>query len=220
MSTNTTAKAVPFTVAESLIGEGIINYKPTNNMNTNNNASQTLFRFVSLRNPQLTETKADNLGFIHRPTDLESAFDSQVSENDSAIAKFQSMERAAKSFIPTGFEKEAQIETGAFSELLKIGRKIAKKETLSDQDRDTAMDEHSKAISATYQTLWDNLMFQTVMQSDFYVKEAIIHILKALHYGYVCKLPVTEELTKINGTNLIAKALDAKVVLPLRFFGD
>ncbi|SEN00962.1 hypothetical protein SAMN05421856_11158 [Chryseobacterium taichungense] len=36
-------------------------------MDTNNNASQTLFRFVSLRNPQLTETKEKNLGFIHRP---------------------------------------------------------------------------------------------------------------------------------------------------------
>ncbi|MCX8533519.1 hypothetical protein [Chryseobacterium luquanense] len=29
-----------------------------------NNSSQTLFRFVSLRNPQLTEIKADNLGLF------------------------------------------------------------------------------------------------------------------------------------------------------------
>lgn len=73
MSTNnTSAKPTPFTVGESSIGEGIINYNLTNNMNTNNNASQTLFRFVSLRNPQLTETKTDNLGFIHRPTDISS----------------------------------------------------------------------------------------------------------------------------------------------------
>ena len=86
MSTNnTSAKPTPFTVGESSIGEGIINYKSTNNMNTNNNASQTLFRFVSLRNPQLTETKIDNLGFIHRP-DISSFFNNQVSETDSALA--------------------------------------------------------------------------------------------------------------------------------------
>lgn len=35
MSTiNTQTKATAFTVAESFIGEGIINYKSTNNMNT------------------------------------------------------------------------------------------------------------------------------------------------------------------------------------------
>jgi hypothetical protein len=34
---------------------------------TTQNTSQTLFRFISMRNPQLTETKKENLGFIHRP---------------------------------------------------------------------------------------------------------------------------------------------------------
>ncbi|SFT55176.1 hypothetical protein SAMN05421857_1535 [Chryseobacterium formosense] len=220
MSTNTSAKAVPFTVAESLIGEGIINYKSTNNMNTNNNASQTLFRFVSLRNPQLTETKVDNLGFIHRPKDLDSAFDSQVSETDSAIAKFQAMERAAKEFIPTGFANEAQIESGVFAESLKLGRKIAKKHELTDQDKNNAVSLYDATSPEHYKALWDNLMFQTVMQSDFYVKEAIIYILKAIHFGYVCQLQATDELKKINGEDLIAKSLEAKVVLPLRFFGD
>lgn len=91
----------------------------------NNNASQTLFRFVSLRNPQLTETKTDNLGFIHRPTDISSFFSNQVSETDSALAKFQSMERASKSFTTT-LAKESQVES-AFPDALKLGRKIAKR---------------------------------------------------------------------------------------------
>lgn len=185
-----------------------------------NNASQTLFRFVSLRNPQLTETKAENLGFIHRPAGLASAFDNQVSENDPAIVKFQALERAAQSFVPTGFQNEAQIETGTFSQALKIGRKIAKKEEISVSDKDAAITLYSQTTSDQYRTLWDNLMFQTVMQSDFYVKEAIIHILKALHLGYVCQLIPTDELKKINGDDLQAKSLEAKVVLPLRFFGD
>lgn len=219
MSTNnTSAKPTPFTVAESFIGEGIINYKSTNNMNTNNNASQTLFRFVSLRNPQLTETKIDNLGFIHRPTDISSFFSNQVSETDSALAKFQSMERASKSFT-TALAKESQVES-AFPEALKLGRKIAKKEQLSNQDKEDSITIYDSITKEQYESLWDNLMFQTVMQSDFYVKEAIIHVLKAIHFGYVCQLPSTDELKKINGEDLMAKAMEAKVVLPLRFFGD
>lgn len=218
MSTNnTSAKPTPFTVGESFIGEGIINYKSTNNMNTNNNASQTLFRFVSLRNPQLTETKIDNLGFIHRP-DISSFFNNQVSETDSALAKFQSMERAAKSF-PTAFVNESQIEK-AFPKALKLGRKIAKREKLSDQEKDDSVTIYDSITKDQYEFLWDSLMFQTVMQSDFYVKEAIIHVLKAIHLGYARKLSPTEELKKINGEDLMAKAQEAKVVLPLRFFGD
>ncbi|WP_315052780.1 hypothetical protein [Chryseobacterium indoltheticum] len=219
MSTNnTSAKPTPFTVGESSIGEGIINYKSTNNMNTNNNASQTLFRFVSLRNPQLTETKTDNLGFIHRPTDISSFFSNQVSETDSALAKFQSMERAAKSFT-TALAKESQVES-AFPEALKLGRKIAKREQLSDQDKNDSVTIYDSITKEQYESLWDNLMFQTVMQSDFYVKEAIIHVLKAIHLGYVRQLSPTEELKKINGEDLMAKAQEAKVVLPVRFFGD
>jgi len=219
MSTNnTSAKPTPFTVGESSIGEGIINYKSTNNMNTNNNASQTLFRFVSLRNPQLTETQTDNLGFIHRPTDISSFFSNQVSETDSALAKFQSMERAAKSFT-TALAKESQVES-AFPEALKLGRKIAKREHLSDQDKNDSVTIYDSITKEQYESLWDNLMFQTVMQSDFYVKEAIIHVLKAIHLGYVRQLSPTEELKKINGEDLMAKAQEAKVVLPVRFFGD
>ncbi|MCX8533518.1 hypothetical protein [Chryseobacterium luquanense] len=130
------------------------------------------------------------------------------------------MERAAREFSPTGFTNEAQIESGIFVETLRLGRKIAKKQELSDQDRDSAVNLYDSVTVEHYKVLWDNLMFQTVIQSDFYVKEAIIHILKAIHFGYVCQLQVTDELKKINGDDLKAKALEAKVVLPLRFFGD
>lgn len=189
--------------------------------NTQNNSSQTLFRFVSLRNPQLTETKKENLGFIQRPSTLPSVFDGKVNPNDSALAKFQALEREAKNFDSTGYESELIIEQGALSEALKIGRKIAKRETLSLSDENTAISLYnSSSIQSKVAAVWDNLMYQTVTEKNFYVKEALVHILKALHFGYVCDLPVTEELTKINGTDLKAKALEARVVLPMKFFGD
>jgi hypothetical protein len=43
---------------------------PTNNSKTNNNASQMLFRFVSLRNPQLTEIKRSNVGLLAEEDDV------------------------------------------------------------------------------------------------------------------------------------------------------
>ncbi|MCW3160523.1 hypothetical protein [Chryseobacterium oryctis] len=221
MATNNTPPKTAFTVGSSLVGEGIINYKETNNMTPTNNASQTLFRFVSLRNPQLTETKKKNLGFIHKDAELPSAFDAQVNPNDTALVKFQALERATKNFDNTGYQNELQIEEGFLSELLEIGRKISKKEVISSADEDTAKSLYnSSSIQAKIGEVWDNLIYQTVTQSNFYVKEALVHILKALHFGYVCDLPVTEELTKINGDDLKAKAMEARVVLPMKFFGD
>jgi len=186
-----------------------------------NNTSQTLFRFVSLRNPQLTETKKQNLGFIHRPSDLTGLFDVAVNPNDTALVKFQSLVGAVKSFDPVGYKSETQIEEGYFSEALKIGRKIAKKETLSVADENTAKSLYNNStIQSKLGEVWDNLIYQTVTQDNFYVKEALVHILKALHFGYVADLPVTPELTKINGNDLKAKALEAKVVLPMKLLGD
>lgn len=189
--------------------------------NTQNNAPQTLFRFVSLRNPQLTETKAKNLGFIHKSSKLLSAFDSAINPADTALAKFRALEQAAKTFNTVNYQSEREIEMGALSEALRIGRKIAKKETLSAADEISAKNLYnSNVIQDKMGQVWDNLIYQTVTQSNFYVKEALIHIIKAIHYGYASDLPVTPELTKINGDDLKAKALEAKVVLPMKFFGD
>ncbi|WP_294208814.1 hypothetical protein [uncultured Chryseobacterium sp.] len=189
--------------------------------NNKNNVSQTLFRFVSLRNPQLTETKKQNLGFILRPSEIRSAFNSAVNPGDSALAKFQALERAAKTFSTTGYESELIIESGPLAEALKMGRKISKRETLSAADETVAKNLYNDSnVQGAVPQLWDNLIYQTVTEKNFYVKEALIHILKAIHFGYVCSLSPTPELIKINGEDLKAKALDARVVLPMKFFGD
>lgn len=186
-----------------------------------NTPTQTLFRFVSLRNPQLTETKKENLGFILRPSTLPSAFDNAVNPNDSALAKFQALERSAKNFDPAEYESELIIEQGTLAEALKIGRKISKREILTLADENTAKNLYSNSsIQSKIAAMWDNLMYQIVTEKNFYVKEALIHILKTLHYGYVSDLTVTPELIKINGEDLKAKALEARVVLPTKFFGD
>uniref|UniRef100_A0AAU6WQJ4 Uncharacterized protein n=1 Tax=Chryseobacterium endophyticum TaxID=1854762 RepID=A0AAU6WQJ4_9FLAO len=75
-------------------------------MSTNNNASQTLFRFVSLRNPQLTETKERNLGFIHRPKGATGLFDAAVAGASSRVSKLNEMMKVAIGFSNAGLETE------------------------------------------------------------------------------------------------------------------
>jgi hypothetical protein len=165
-----------------------------------NNASQTLFRFVSLRNPQLTETKATNLGFIHRPAGLSSFLIIKYLRTIRP-RKISGDGTSCSAFVPTGFQNETQIETGVFFQALKIGRKIAKREEISVSDKDTAMALYSQTTQDQYRTLWDNLMFQTARQSDF-CKRSNYSYLKALHLGYASQLIPTDELKKINGDDL------------------
>ncbi|OPG89460.1 hypothetical protein B2I22_21095, partial [Bacillus spizizenii] len=76
-----------------------------------------------MRNPQLTETKKENLGFIHRPV-LSNDFDLAV-KNRSGISKIQALENQCKSFSSPLTEKD--LENSQYASLLKIGRKITKK---------------------------------------------------------------------------------------------
>lgn len=194
--------------------------------NTQNNASQTLFRFVSLRNPQLTETKDKNLGFIHRQKEIEGFFDEKLLNqiNESAIVKFKALEKYILDFSNV-FTNEKELET-IFPKLLKAGRKISKREALNDDDITEISSKYDilyKSNTDSYallNKLWDNLIYQTVTQKDFYIKEAIIHILKALHYGYAKTLSANEEMVRINGADLLKKSLDGRVVLPMSLFGD
>lgn len=187
--------------------------KAVMNDNITNNTSQTLFRFISMRNPQLTETKKENLGFIHRPT-LNNSFDQAV-KNRAGISKLRALENLCRSF--SSILTEHDLENSQYLSLLKIGRKITKKQILSNEEFAKTKERYSSG-QVEIEKLWDNLIYQVVTQKDFYAKEAIVHILKALHIGYVQTLSPTQELTKINGSDLLAKALEAKVVMPKELF--
>ena len=200
-------------------------------MSTNNNASQTLFRFVSLRNPQLTETKERNLGFIHRPKGATGVFDTVVRGMSSRSSKLGEMVKAATTFDNAGFETEKKIEEGNFGRLLIIGRKISKKEELNSDEWSYVKEYYQSLIDANkelnangikiFSLLWDNYIFQIVTQGNFYIKEAISHVLMAIHLGFANSLNLTdEEMIKINGEKPLQKALDGKIVLPKSLFSE
>ena len=199
-------------------------------MKTNNDASQTLFRMVSLRNPQLTEIKTKNFGFVQRPKEAIGFFDKAVNDNTTQSTKLQAMIMASSAFSDS-FKLENEIETGPYGKLLIIGRKISRKETLNNDEwgytkdyYQNFTDSQSKVINKTgiseLTSLWDNLIYQVVTQKDFYIKEAVSHILKAIHLGFAQSIELNEDIIKINGEKPLEKSLDAKIVLPKELFKE
>lgn len=193
--------------------------------NNNNNAAQTLFRFASLRSPQLTETKK-NLGFIHRPetAEIKGFFDIVLEEWSLADGetKFTALEKAAKNFtIPENFTSVIKLEN-EYPNLILLGKTISRREEITEMIINQAEEEwvaktsnrNSAEIISQQKSFWDNLIYQTVTQKDFQIKEDIIQILKAVHYLNANTLERTEETLKINGEDFRAKAATAVVVFP------
>ena len=110
-------------------------------MSTSNNP-QTLFRFVSLRNPKLAETKESNLGFIHRPVRMEGVFDQVV--QSSTNSKFQALLVEATNFESISIKSITDLENLGFGNLLKIGKSIASQVELSSNDLSLCKDYYLK----------------------------------------------------------------------------
>ncbi len=207
MSTNnTSAKPTPFTVGESSIGEGIINYKSTNNMNTNNNASQTLFRFVATRNPELSDPINKERRFIFRGKKAkdDSKIDSNLNSSNNLNSIFKN-----PSVINLTVHSEDSLKT-LYPEFYDFAIWVARNKstaTKEEFDKQIALCKTFGALTVDH-VLWDNLTYQVVTQKDFYAKELIMQLLHLAHIleNYDQSEEAFEDMKK------------AKVVLPKELF--
>lgn len=194
--------------------------------NTNNNASQTLFRFVSLRNPKLAETSQENPGFIFKPEKrgIYGFFDQVINgwEPAQKISKIKAMEIAAINFIESReLKTEKDIDGSRYRSLRHLGKTLAKKEQVSESIYSEAETEWN-SITATEnefemrKTLWDHFIYQTVTQKDFYVKEALSQIIKAIHAIDLNAL----NAETASGRSPLEIAAEAVIVLPAVLFMD
>ena len=183
------------------------------------NSPQTLFRFVSLRNPNLVETNRDNFKFIQRPDKMEGVFDQVTSSQNQA--RYNALLAAATTFEPNAIKKIEELRTGSFKNLAKIGKSISKQETLTTEELEICKKDYD-SINTTpdkIKNIWDNFIYQYITQKDFYIKEELAYILKALHVGYVQTLNATVERKKINGgTDFVTSALNAIIIIPSAIF--
>jgi|SRR5690625_503070 len=167
------------------------------------NSPQTLFRFVSLRNPNLSENNEKNLKFIYRSSSIDGYFD-QVTSN-TKDNRLSALINLANSFSESSIKTLEEFNRNEnLAGLLKIGKYLNLEDKISEKDLANAKNFYTnlKSDKDTLQTIWDNLIYQYITQNNFYIKEAVSHILKAYHIGYVQTLDICMATTIQNGKDL------------------
>lgn len=200
-------------------------------MNTNtNNASQTLFRFVSQRNAQLIETE-EKISFINRSQTIKSVFDEAIIQwanlKNPNVTKIDALTSKAKELKRTKqiqlFSKVEDVSaaTGSFytaGKQFAISGKISA--TLETELKSFFTLDGNGVAELTASTpldltnIWDNFIYQVVLQENFYVKEAISQVLKA--YNYIKNLVIAS----VDKDEVLKESVNAKIVLPPVLFLD
>ncbi|PZU91641.1 MAG: hypothetical protein DI529_00295 [Chryseobacterium sp.] len=193
-----------------------------NDLNNNtqaasNPASQTLFRFVSLRNPELAKREG-NTKFIFRPEEYTGVFDDLLNSWNSASgqSKIDFLTEKIKSNAPgidniRKTEKEIKDHFDWFYEF--------SKDLIADGSLDSTKVAAINAGVPDPFLVWDSLIYQVLVQKDFYVKELLTQMLQTLHYAKNYTTFSTEPVVK---KKLIQQkeVATAKVVLPESLFID
>lgn len=167
----------------------------------------TLFRFVSMRAPELLDETNQQEGFIHRQDSAaKGVFDTAVSNLTANTTKWQAMKETAVSFEPLTVDRLKKINP----KLYDLSVWIAKNRLSYDKEVLLQKIESVGVIGdgKTQGELWDNLFYQILTQKEFYAKEIIIQLLIANNFISNYK---GEEST-------IKSLLNAKVVLPKALF--
>lgn len=147
-----------------------------------NAATQTLFRFVSMRNPQLAK-KDGNLRFIFRKEEYKGEFDKLLKDWKPELLKskidFLTEKVKSPDYDLTKFFRSQQSITTKLKDLYNATSKLIENGEISADDitaaKSTTLDERKK--------LWDSLIYQVLVQEDFYAKELLTQMLQTIHYA-------------------------------------
>lgn len=183
----------------------------TNNLSTNNNASQTLFRFATSRNAELSDPKNKERRFIFRKDTQKGVFDAKLNLSTTLQRLCDS-----PSSLPLTIETEQSLKAkdSVFYDLaVWVARN---KSTATKTDFDAKIKEYKDYLIANKKTmlsidssLWDNLAYQVTTQKDFYAKEILMQF---LHLNHILTVYVNGDEEVYNDV------IKAKVVLPKELF--
>ncbi|MCX6318444.1 MAG: hypothetical protein NTW29_14225 [Bacteroidetes bacterium] len=195
------------------------------NLNTINNISQTLFRFATMRNPELSDPKNKNRRFIFRTNTQIGVFDSRVNAtttlqmlcaNPASLPLTIETEESLKAAVPLFYElavwvarNKARVSKAEFDEKINTSRALV------------------NPVWNNESRLWDNLIYQVVTQKDFYAKETLMQFLHLNHILSVydgteevyqdvinAKVVLPKELFKVSGTENTAEQVPAATNMP------
>ena len=146
----------------------------------------TLFRFVTMRAPQLSDDKNKESRFVFRDKSLkEGDFDIAV-KKEGTITKWNKMMAIVPTFEPNSIKTEdkiSEINTSLFQFSVWLARNkytCTNNELLLNAKKVNYTNDTKQAIP--FNLLWDNLFYQVITQKDFYIKECIIQLLVALNF--------------------------------------
>lgn len=180
------------------------------NLSTQN----TLFRIVSLRNPEKSKKEKQETRFVfyfEGQQDFQSAgkFYKAVKVTTTNKTKWQKLQDEATIFKSLAYKDEEAVEKidipfFEVSDWIAKNRKIAKPEELLRKVDGLVLLDPKIEIN-----LWDNLFYNVITDKNHYTKEAVIQML------------VLQNLIKQKSTleNIVALA-NANVVLPLEIFEE
>ena len=148
---------------------------------------QNLFKFVTVRNPQLIDKKEGHPGFVFHPNEAESLFFQAINGTTSgrlgapliAQTNKEKLEEAANGFLAFKTRKEvAAINESlyAFSAWLMRNKNSLSFQAIQDNLNGTILLDKDAKEDIRF---WDNLIYQTLTKQSVYVREALIQMLIA-----------------------------------------
>lgn len=193
-----------------------------------NPATQTLFRFVSLRNPQLAK-KEGNTKFIFRQENHSGKFDELLSLwkpqlNKSKIDFLTEKVKSADFNFGYIQRTESNVESWFGNFYTSSKNLVANGSLPADEVQDlldiiSVFEQDDTKRKELFGGLWDSIIYQILTEEDFYVKELLTQILQTIHYVENYGLIADES----NAKKRLAKQKElstAKVVIPDYLFID
>ena len=178
----------------------------------------TLYRFISLRNPELVDKKDIKNRFVFHPDNLTSIFFRRMASITQEETKWQNLQVTAASFVPfKNLEQMELLVNSVDQNFSELASWLSKKSYSTDSKEMLRTLENLTVLDLKIELqLWDNLFYQVVTEKDFYVKELIIEIL--ILNNLLKQINLLE--TNDEKLSLIQTLSQATLVLPTELFEE
>ena len=139
---------------------------------------QDLFRFVTLRTPQLISEQRKDLGFIFHPDLSKSFFFSDIQENETLDTKRSKVHNKAKEFNThlTTYLKVKRISKDLYNFSLWL---MDNRNSISFDEAIEKMGNTPVLPESDLHAIWDNLYYQALTRKSSYVRQACLQMIIA-----------------------------------------
>lgn len=180
-----------------------------------NEVATTLFRFTSVRSPQLPDEKEVPIRRVLQPVDSKTSVFYGPASSLNGKTKYEVLTTAAESFTPIYATKDAIKQN--FSELYDFSQWIVrnKKSYTEDDLQAESLKVSAELSTSDHGKLWDDLFYQVITQKSVQAKDALMQILLADHVFKNMEKKALGEFSELN-----EKLLNASIVLPKELFSQ